>query len=262
MAFGFGGGSSKSETRQDSSSLGINYGYQGSGSYLDPYQQAAQQQLIGQFMGNMGAGLGGGFQQNRHTNVGLRENAWQAAQAGRQMGALGQFGMNQLQQFSQMNNPYINQQIGGLAQDAGRLFSEQILPGIGSGFQAAGQRGSSRQGIAEGLAAQGVQDSFAREAGNLRANAYGMQQQAAGQLSQLGQQGLFGGYQAMGNLAGQLGQNAALYQQMQMNPFIIGSQVIGAPTVLQSSFGEDFGFNQSQSRSRSKGSSSNANFGF
>lgn len=51
-------------------------------------------------------------------------------------------------------------------------FTQSVLPNIRSGFQNAGQYGSSRQGIAEGLASQGFLDAAGGAAANLQNQAY------------------------------------------------------------------------------------------
>jgi hypothetical protein len=171
--------------------------------------------------------------------------------------------MDQMRQFAQQGNPYLEAQISGLQQDAGRMFREELLPGIGSGASMAGQRGSSRQGIAEGLAAGRTADAFLQGANDLRFQTYGQQQQAAGQL--MGMQGLANQAQGMaGNMYGSYGalanQNAQTGMQSQMMPFQIGASIIGQPATLQSSLSEDFA--TAQSKSKGKGGSSSLNLGF
>lgn len=65
-------------------------------------------------------------------------------------------------------------------------FNEQVLPGLRHGAQVAGQFGSSRQGIAEGLAAKGLALGIGDMTGNMYNSAYNnaqnMMQNAAGQL--------------------------------------------------------------------------------
>lgn len=258
--FGLGGSSSKSS----SSSSGFGYGVDMSNTYLDPTQARNQQQLLGRY--NNQAGSMGQTpwmdQQRNQTLGGLYQGANQANQYGQQMAGASQYGMGQLAQFAQQGNPYLQQQIAGLAQDAGQFYNEQILPGIGNQAQLAGQRGSSRQGIAEALGAQRVGQEFMQSANQLRSNAYGQQQQAAGQLAALGQQGagqMYGlaqqGYANQGQLANQYAQTGYMGQQL---PFQIGQSIIGSPQVLSQSFGMDY----SEQQSQSKGSGQSLNLGY
>lgn len=85
-------------------------------------------------------------------------------------------------------------------------FNEQVMPGINQGATASGQYGSSRQGIAQGLAMKGLSQSIGDMTGNMYNNAYNNAQNL------------------MGNAAGQLGgyatsmanNNAALATQVNM----------------------------------------------
>jgi hypothetical protein len=267
-----GGESSRSSSSSQSESQGTKFGFNVSegGSFLDRQQQYNQQGLVNQFQG--------GFNKlNQSANANMRAGQRMLRQGKTslqgQQGFLGglqesaQYGQQALQQFSQQQNPYLNSQVSQLGQDIGSNFREQILPGIGGGFQNAGQRGSSRQGVAEGLAAQGAQEQFQRGATNLRAGAYGQQQQAAAALAGLGNQAnqAFGQQQA-GWGQQVLGATGLSNQALQnnLNPFQIGAAVIGSPTALQ--FQNSFGMEQAQqtasSTSSGKGSSNSLNMGF
>lgn len=89
-----------------------------------------------------------------------------------------------------VDNPYLNQQIDAIGADIGRNLNNNVLPGLRSQAIASGGFGGSRQGIAEGLAAQGANQQLAAQAANIRANAYEAAQNrqgtAAGNLSNLG----------------------------------------------------------------------------
>ena len=100
--------------------------------------------------------------------------------------AQGQQGLQGLNQFANQANPFAQQQISQLGQNLGDMFRQQIMPGIGGDFQNAGQRGSSRQGIAEGLAAQGISQQFQQGSTALQNNAYNQAVNSAGQVAQLG----------------------------------------------------------------------------
>ena len=242
-----GGSSSSSKSSGSSESQGTKFGFNASqgGSFLDTQQQQNQQGLVDQFTGGFNQLSGranrlvGQGQQALQQNSGFLGGLQQSAQ----------FGQQALQQFAQQENPYLNSQIGQLGQDIGRNFREQILPGIGGDFQGAGQRGSSRQGVAEGLAAQGAQDAFAQGAGDLRFQGYQGQQAAAGQLAGLGNQANQAFGQQVSGAQGLANQSL----QNNLNPFAIGSSVIGSPTAL--SFSNSFGMEQAQQTASSKNKS-------
>lgn len=70
------------------------------------------------------------------------------------------------------SNQYVQ---GQMAANTNRLyqdFNEQTMPALRSGFGKSGQIGSSRQGIAEGLAAQGVARASADSNANILGTAY------------------------------------------------------------------------------------------
>lgn len=256
--FNLGGDQSKTQT----SGFGYNIGEQFSegGSYFDPQQQQNQQRLINSYFGmypNMGQY---GIQQG--TQMGLNQlNQYAARQMvpGNRFQNRGVSGLNQLETFSQFNNPYLQQNIGNLGQNLGRQFREQVLPGIGSNAQLAGQRGSSRQGIAEGLAADAMLQQFQQGATALQSDAYAQQIGAAGQLAGIGTQGALGyagqelaGREALANFIPQVWDAR---MQGQMMPFMIGSELIGAPTALNynRSYGYDLGYEENRSKSKSQG---------
>ena len=253
MAFSLGGSSSSGSNRSwgESYDFGMNYGQ----SYLDPNQAAAQQQLQNQYFNTQGLGQVPGMEFARQqVGGGLGNLGNRAQQFGNQMQNQAIAGRNMMGDFASQANPYLSQQIAGLAQDAGQFYNEQILPGIGNQAQAAGARGSSRQGIAEALGAQRVGQEFFNAAGDMRMNAYGQQQQAANALMNSGIQGSAQHYglanqarMGQGQMANQFAQSQL---QSQMMPFQIGSQVVGAPSVLNTQFGMDTGYSWNRSKGK------------
>lgn len=234
MGFSLGGDSSSEKT----SSTGERYGWQQSQSYLDPMQQANQQQLAGGYW-NALANQPNRFQ-NRFGALGNR--------ATHLSGVDSSPGIGYLDQFAQQGNPYLQQQINQYGGDIARQYARQ-LPGLGGQYQQAGQRGGSRQGIAEGLMGEAALRQYGQGVTDMRSQAYGQQQQAAGQLAnaQLGQRQF-----QLGALQQGLQANA-MQQQGYFQPFQIGSQVMGAPSVLNSQYGYDYGYEQSQGKSSSGG---------
>ena len=280
--FGLGGSSSKTKSSSQSNSLDYGEQYQLSGSYLDPYQQQAQMQFQNAFNPYMGWGgqqnammnqqaqnQQGAYQQSRGSLAGFRQFGAGSINNFRQ--DLNQ-GTNALAQFAQQNNPFLQQQIGQLGQNIGQQYREQILPGIGSGAQMAGQRGSSRQGVAEGIAARGAMQAFSEGATGLQNNAYNQQLNAAQALSGIGMQGTLGAsgqnLQALGMQGALMGQQqdylGNVWQQQlanQFTPFQIGASIYGAPSVLNFGMGYGYDYGQSSSTSSSKGRSSSLDLG-
>lgn len=62
----------------------------------------------------------------------------------------------------------VDAQLGLLQEDVGRLFREELLPGITSEAVAGGQLGGGRQGVAQGQALQAAGDAFSRGAVDIR----------------------------------------------------------------------------------------------
>lgn len=106
------------------------------------------------------------------------------------------------------NNPYFQQAVQSAIRPVTENFQEQVMPGIRQGAQAAGQQGSSRQGIAEGIAARGYMNTVGDISANMGNQAYAQGLQAVQASGQLGQ-GLAGlGASALGQ-SGQIGTNLA-----------------------------------------------------
>lgn len=233
MALGFGGSSSSGK----STSSGYGYGLDINQSYLDPYQQANQQQLVNSYFGAQpGAPT---YQPMTNQLLGMNLNY-----AGQQP----TYGMTQLNQFAQQGNPYLQASIDQYGQNLSQQFG-RTLQQIGGGAQLAGQRGSSRQGIAEGMAFQDMLDTYSQGVTGMQSAAYGQQQQAAQQYALFeAQQRALGQQATMQGLQG-IGQATANY----FSPFTIGAGIIGAPSVLSSGLGLDYQEQQSKSKSSSGG---------
>ncbi|NQD57435.1 hypothetical protein HP546_19040 [Pseudomonas sp. CM25] len=117
--------------------------------------------------------------------------------------------MNQLMAAGNpANNPYFQSAVNSAIRPVTENFNEQVMPAIRQGAQAAGQMGSSRQGIAEGIAARGYQDTVGDISANMGNAAYAQGLQAMNSAGQLGQ-GLTS--QGLGALStsGALGQGLA-----------------------------------------------------
>ena len=211
------GGHSKSESQQS--------------TFVDPAQAPFLAQLRNQAQGLQG--------QQQQQGIGTQDFFNQAIQplqgaAGQGIGELGQIigGQNQFQQqlatASQQGNPFLQQVIENTQGDISRNLTQNILPAIGSAAGLAGQRGSSRQGVAEGLATQDAQRLSAEAATNLNFQGFG-QQLGAGQAALGNQQA------AISQLPQALQAQLGLSQAQVAGPFQNLNQLqglIGAPSIL------------------------------
>lgn len=77
---------------------------------------------------------------------------------------------------STSGNPYLQQYGDALTQQSVQQFNQGVLPQIRSGAQAAGQYGSSRQGIAEGVAAGNASTGLGANLANLYSQGYNTNQ--------------------------------------------------------------------------------------
>jgi len=120
----------------------------------------------------------------------LQQTSWQTAQnaamaglpaSGRAMGLANQYGTGFQDYLSQSGglNPYTMAMIEQGNALLGRNFAQSVLPTIRQGAQGAGQFGSTRHGIAEGIARQGLGDAMQRQTTDILNNAWNQ-----GQLNQ------------------------------------------------------------------------------
>ena len=136
------------------------------------------------------------------------------------------------QGYNQLMNPGSNPMIDIYAQDLGRAFNQEIMPGINRSAMGGNMIGGSRQGVAEGLAAG--------EMGRNLQN-FGGQQYAGDMQRMLGATGQLPGF-------GNFGMGIPWFNMQQM------SGLLGAPVVLdQGSYAQSTG---SQKSSSADGSSS------
>ena len=70
------------------------------------------------------------------------------------------------------NNPALQAQMQQIAQNAQQNFQENVMPSLRTNAVQAGQAGSSRQGIAEGIAARDMSRNVSQQQTGLLANAY------------------------------------------------------------------------------------------
>lgn len=119
--------------------------------------------------------------------------------------------------FNQMMNPGINPQLNAYAGEVQKNLQRNLLPAIQSGAQGFGQGGSSRQGVAEGLAVGDANQQIT----DMAANLYNADMNRMGQAM------------GMAPSLGTFGQQIPWYA---MNQY---SGILGDPTVLQGAAGSE-----------------------
>ena len=274
----FGIGGSKSKSTGESSS----YGY--SGSTSESFSQALSQGLSGS--------TGRSFQELAFADLfaDLYGNAGSAAARAADM-APGLSGMAEM--LFSSGTGFLDQLAGGqgadymasrlsgsgladeriaaLGEDISRFMSNEIMPGITSRGVATGTLGGGRQGVAQGLAAEGAAREFARGATAIRGEEQAARDSIAAQLAGLTQAGAGTGLGALPGLFG-LGEAGAMAE---LTPYMALAQIMGGPQALTTSasdaFSQDFStsmsralaeaFGEDWSQSKTKSSSGSFSFG-
>lgn len=171
------------------------------------------------------------------------------------------------------NDGLLEEQIGALEADIGRLFGEQLMPATRQAAVGGGQLGGGRQGVAEGMAMREAASQFTQGATQLRAADQAARDAAARDLSTIRGQSATQGIAALPGLFG-LQEAGAMAT---MSPYMSLAQIMGGPTTLsdslaqswqfgqgssqQSSFGEAASFSTAQSKSRANALNMSAGFG-
>ncbi len=81
------------------------------------------------------------------------------------------------------DNPLLQEQIDLLQEDIGKLFNEELLPGVTSSAVHGGALGGGRQGVAQGAAIREASDQFTRGSVALRAGDLASRDAAASTLA-------------------------------------------------------------------------------
>ena len=151
--------------------------------------------------GQAGIAQGGGANDDMANQ--MAGNASQAANAS--MGAAQNSGFDQANLGKYINNDVLSGQIDAASRDISRNLNENQLTGIASNAAGSGNSGSSRAGVAAGIAARGAGDRMGDIASQMRGNAYqqamGVESNRASQNAQF-QQGANqanAGFQQQGN---------------------------------------------------------------
>ena len=140
--------------------------------------------------------------------------------------------------LSPESNPYLQQYINAATRPISENFTQNIMPSISGEANTAGQFGSSRQGIAEGLAAQGVSRSIGDTTANIANTAYGQGLDAQGRALALSPQTQAMQVQPAVTTSGvgdirrnmeqqRLMEEVSRFYNEQMLPYIQGSQLAG-----------------------------------
>lgn len=137
-------------------------------------------------------------------------------------------------------NEALDEQISGLGSDLGRFLREELNPVIRGSAVAGGSLGGGRQGVAEGLAAESVAREFTRGATELRSADMQRRDSAALGLLQLTGQNAATALSALPSLA-QIGSGVE-----SLAPYSALADILGGPTVLTESFGQEMSSQQAQ----------------
>lgn len=225
----FGGGTSSSN-----SSSFINPAQAGQLSNLYNYAGG----LLNQFQGNPQS-LIAGFTQPQMQG----QQAALSAAAGplTQMAGQGQQAWGQALNADPTQSPFFAQSLQASYNPFIRNFMQNIIPGIRSQAVGVGRAGSGREGIAQGMATQGLLQQLGDMTSQMGQNAYntGAQQRlgALGLLPQIMQSQLA----PAEVMQGVGGQQQAMNQQYAMAPWQLGGlfqSLLGGPTVLNQSSGQ------------------------
>ncbi|WP_299084432.1 hypothetical protein [uncultured Paraglaciecola sp.] len=254
------GGASGSKQKSASGSRSVAEGMNQSrdfGTQLDPVQQAFQQSIWRQ-MGHIGAGG------QSTANAGLRGGFGSLNASQNTINSLMNPGQDTASQntLNSLMNPGQDPRMGAFARQLGRDFNDNIIPGIRSDAQQVGALGSSRAGIAEGLAGaragQQLQDFGAQIFGDqqqtrLNAAATSGQLFDSRQQSRLNAASLGGQQaQAFGQL-GQFGLSVPWFNLMQKQG------LLGSP--VQTDRGAvSTGFNRTEQSASATGKAASAGF--
>lgn len=132
---------------------------------------------VDQAYGVGNAALAGGFDPNVQRVGYIVAQSVDPTQAFASMGAANPTDSIQQMLTGQVNTSALNPVVQSTVRRLGEGFNEQVLPNIRGNAVAAGQYGSSRQGIAEGLASKGLLYSMGDAASGMYNNAFNTAQQ-------------------------------------------------------------------------------------
>jgi hypothetical protein len=215
----------------------------GTQSNQNQYINPAQNAQLGNLYGYAG-GLLNQYQNNPQSLIAgftqpqiQGQNAALSAASGplTQMAGMGGQAWGQALNADPTQSPFFAQSLQASYNPFIRNFMQSILPGIRGDAVGVGQAGSSRQGIAQGMASQGLLQQLGDMTSQMGQNAYNTgAQQRLGALGMMPQ--IMGAQLApaetMMNVGGQ---QQAMNQQFNMAPWQLGGLfqgLLGSPTVL------------------------------
>lgn len=256
MSASLGGGKSKSSSAQESS--GFQQSEQTSLSASQSQSQSQSNQDIA--FRDLYAGLYGnatGAANTAAANAGqLNTAAQQLFTGGSQFlqGLGGDAGSNYLESRLDSENPVLQEQISQLQQDTGRLFREELNPAITSRAVGGGTLGGGRQGVAQGLAAEGAARVFSQGATALRAGDVASRDAIAQSVATNSLNAASTGLGALPSLLDvlQKGNNAELGVYSNL------SSILGGPTTLTQQSSESDSSSLAESLARAYGEQSSS----
>lgn len=258
MPFGFGGSTSKQKSSSSSFDRSNSSSVSGGASVAGSEQSVAFEDVFARLFGSA-EGAAAGLDPSLLTDA---ANTLFSSGTGflDQLG--GDSGSQYLEGRLDSANPVLEDQIGLLQEDIGKLFSEELNPAITNEAIAGGALGGGRQGVAQGRAIDSAAEQFTRGATALRAGDIAARDAAAGTLAGNAVQGAGVGIQGASQLFGlaDAGFSAGLAPAERL------AAILGGPTVLGSSFSNSADFasayssSYGESKATSKGSSKSFDF--
>ena len=137
----------------------------------------------------------------------------------------------------------LQQQIGGLKEDLGDLFTNQLNPAITANAVAGGTLGGGRQGVAQGIAMGDIAKQFARGSTALRTADQGQRDAAAMEIAR---NSLSAANTGLGSLP-MLFDLAERGNNSELGVYSSLSSILGGPTVLSQSRARNYGEERSSS---------------
>lgn len=249
MPFGFGGSSSTTRSRSDSSSYDNldQFGFNVGGS--ESQQRIAFGDIFQSLFGGA-AGTAAGID-----TTALSRNASMLFSSGTEfLDTLSSGGAGSAYLGEQLagGGELVDEQIGQLKTDLTDFLNEGILPGITSSGVSASTLGGSRGEVAKGIAGKGLLREFARGSTDIRLADQARRDSIASELMGSEAARATTGLQMLPGLMG-MAETSALAG---LSPYAALASILGGPTVLGDSSSYQFGADSTTGRAASRSSSS------
>jgi len=208
----------------------------GTGNYYAPGYQASHDQMLGVRAANDAALTNSGIFSGVQGGGAPSGGGGGGGYLGGSLGFTSSYGGGGSSGYQQ--NPYLRDQMSALTGQYQQQFLQNTMPQIRGGYQASGQYGGSRQGIAEGVAAGNASTGLASALAQLQAGTYQTDTNNALQQQQINNNyGLGLGQLALTNQ----GQNQNFYTSQRgqdLQQYGLGATLAGQGITGQQSIGQ------------------------